>query len=103
MHVQKFGLKVCLKQWHCRSENLLELNLLMSQHISCEEKISSIGMVNILATFSNIPTVYRVTLNVNCIQSVNHTSILQPFAHSNLFFFPPQPLGFGINLRLSCS
>ena len=43
-------------------------------------------MVNRLATFPNLPTVFRSTPYGNSIRSISSSSMVQPFAHSNFYF-----------------
>ena len=91
--VQKFGLKVCLKRWRCGYEELLQLANLptLVTRRKCLKLCLFYNMVNRLATFPNIPTVFRSTPYGNSIRSINSSSMVQPRAHSNFYsnsFFP---------------
>ena len=91
--VQKFGLKVSLKQWRCGYEDLLQLaNLPTLASRRKHLKLCLLySMVNELATFPKLPTIFRST-PYNSIQSINsssHGTATCGFKHLfKLFFFP---------------
>ena len=81
--VQKFGLKVCLKQWHSIYENLIDQAGIPS--LAVRRKLLKLcQLYNILnghVNFHNLPTYSRPTLFVNRIRSVHLLSL--SFSHSN--------------------
>ena len=93
--VQKFGLKVCLKQWHSTYENLIDQAGIPS--LAVRRKLLKLcQLYNILnayghVNFLNLPTSCRPTSFVNRIRSVHPLSLSKPFSHSNFHcssFFP---------------
>ena len=91
--VQKFGLKVCLKQWHSTYEDLTVRAGIPS--LAVRRKLLKLcqlySILNGHVNFHNFPTVSRPSLVVNRIRSVHSSSLSLPFALSNFHhnsFFP---------------
>ena len=86
--VQKFGLKVCLKQWHSTYGNLIDQAGIPS--LAVRHKLLKLcQLYNILnghVEFHNLPTSSTPTLFVNHIPSVHPLSLSKPFSHSNFHF-----------------
>ena len=85
--VQKFGLKVCLKQWHCTYEDLTVQAGIPS--LAVRRKLLKFcqlySILNGHVYFHNFPTISRPSLFVNRIRSVHSSSHSLPFAHSNFY------------------
>ena len=85
--VQKFGLKVCLKQWHSTYEDLTVQAGIPS--LAVRRKLLKLcqlySILNGHVNFHNFPTVSRSSLFVNRIRSVHSSSLSLPFAHSNFY------------------
>ena len=91
--VQKFGLKVCLKQWHSTYGDLTVQAGIPS--LAVRHKLLKLcqlySILNGHVNFHNFPTVSRPSLFVNHIHSVHSSSLSLPFAQPNFYhnsFFP---------------
>ena len=85
--VQKFGLKVCLKQWHSTYGNLIDQAGIPS--LAVRRKLLKLcqlyNILNGLVNFHNLPTSSRPTLFVNRIRSVHSLSLSK---YCNSFHLP---------------
>ena len=88
--VQKFGLKVSLKQWQCGYLATRQPSNTIAARRKHLKLCLFYSMVNELATFPNLPIVFRST-PYHSIRSINSSSMVQSHACSNfcstLFFF----------------
>jgi len=75
--VQKFGLKVCLKQLHSTYGNLIDQASIPSLAVRCKllKLCQLYSILNGHVNVHNLPTSSRPTLFVNCIHSVHSLSL----------------------------
>ena len=93
--VQKFGLKVCLKGWHCSYNNLLNVANIPTP-ASRRQQLKLFQLFNIINSYSvfpDLPAARRVYVSpyLSSIRSTNSVTLSQIFAHTTLFqnsFFP---------------
>ena len=92
-HVQKFTLKVCLKDWHSDYDTLLNSANVLP--LATRRKALKLCQLFIIlqgySKFSDFPTSKRAPPYLNCTRSINSATLSQLFAHATLFensFFP---------------
>ena len=93
--VQKFGLKVCLKNWHCSYDNLLNIaNIPTLASRRQQLKLGQLfNIINGYSVFPDSPAARSVSPYLSSIRSTNSATLTQNFAHTTLFqnyFFPLQ-------------
>ena len=91
--VQKFGLKVCLTDWHCSYNNLFHVSNIPTL-ASRRQQLELCWLFNIISGYSvfpNSPAARRVFPYLSSIGSTNSATLSQIFAHTTLLqnsFFP---------------
>jgi len=90
--VHKFGLKVCLKDWHCSYDNLLNIaNIPILAYRRQQLKLCQLfNIINGYSVFPDSPAARRVFPHLSSIRSTNSATLSQIFAHTTLLqtFFP---------------
>ena len=86
-HVQKFALKVCLKDWHSDYDTLL-ISANVPPLATRRKALKLCQLFTILqgyAKFPDFPTSRRTSPYLDCIRSTNSATLSQLFAHTTLF------------------
>jgi len=88
--VQKFGLKVCLRNWHCSYDNLL--NVANIPTLASRRQVKDHQLLNIINGYSvffpDSPAA-RSSLYLSSIRSMNSATLSQLFAHTTACFKTP--------------
>jgi len=91
--VQKFGLKVCLTDWHCSYNNLFNIANVPTL-ASRRQQLELCQLFNIINDYSvcpNSPAARKVSPYLSSIGSTNSATLSQIFAHTTLLqnsYFP---------------
>jgi len=85
--VQKFGLKVYLKDWHCSYDNLLNVANIptLASRRQQLELHQYFNIINAYSVFSDSLAARRVSPYLSSIRSTNPATLPQLFAHSYHF------------------
>ena len=86
-HVQKFALKVCLKDWHSDYDTLLiSANVpLLATRRKALKLCQLFTILQGYSEFPDFPTSRRTSPYLDCIRSTNSATLSQLFAHTTLF------------------